>query len=185
MALIISAIRTILPLLGFIFLVQAHQAQAEEIYIGAAFNGVNTPFSLDIDEQGANIILGVRGNPETGLEKLGSPSLYIFIALNDGEDTSFVAGGLSWHIDIAKKLYFRPAIGIALQGRTAPRFRLSDRRRTDLGSALLFEPELILGYEISNRLSVELTWQHISHATIFSGQNPGIDIMGARLAFKL
>lgn len=185
MAIFISAIRKIFLWLGFIFLLQAHQVHAEEIYAGAAFNGVNTPFSLDIDEEGANIILGVRGNPEKGLERLGSPSLYIFVAVNDGDDTSFVAGGLSWHIDIAKKLYFRPGIGIALQGRTAERFRLSDGRRTDLGSAVLFEPELILGYEISDKISAEITWQHISHATIFSGQNPGIDLMGARIAFKI
>lgn len=175
------------PLLGLaaIFLLQAHQAHAEEIYVGAAVNGVNTPFSLDIDEEGTNFILGVRGNPEKGLKKIGSPSLYIFAAVNDGGGTSFVAGGLSWHIDLAQKIYFRPGIGIALQGRTAQRFRLSDNRRTDLGSAILFEPELILGYELSDKISAELTWQHISHATLFSGQNPGVDMMGARIAFKL
>ncbi len=185
MALSPFVFRKLILWLAAIFLLQGHQAHAEEIYAGAAINGVNTPFSFDIDEQGTNIILGVRGNPEKGLEKIGSPSLYIFVAINDSDDTSFVAGGLSWHIDIAKKLYFRPGIGIALQGRTAQRFRLSDGRRTDLGSAILFEPELILGYEISDKISAELTWQHISHATLFSRQNPGIDIMGARIAFKI
>lgn len=166
------------------FLASTSQANAEEIFIGAAVNGVNTPFSLDIDEEGRNFILGVRGNPEKGLERIGSPSLYIFVAANDSSDTSFVAGGLSWHIDLADKLYFRPGIGIALQSRTAQRFRLGDNRRTDLGSAVLFEPELVLGYEVSEKISAELTWQHISHARLFSGQNPGIDLMGARIAFK-
>lgn len=171
--------------LALAFMTQATSAYAEEIYVGAAVNGVNTPFSADIDEEGTNFILGVRGNPEKGLKKIGSPSLYIFAAVNDSGSTSFVAGGLSWHIDLAQKIYFRPGIGIALQGRTAQRFRISDNRRSDLGSAILFEPELVLGYELSDKISAELTWQHISHATLFSGQNPGIDIMGARIAFKL
>jgi len=160
------------------------QLDAEELFVGASFNGVNTPFSFDVDEDGTNIQIGVRGNPEKALQKIGSPSLYIFVSINDGDDTDFIAGGLSWHIDLADNLYFRPGIGIALQSRTTERFRLFDGTRIDLGSAVLFEPELILGYELSDKVSIEATWQHISHARIFDGQNPGVDLMGARLAFK-
>ena len=166
------------------FFLYPAQACAEEVFVGANVNGVDTPFSAEVDEGGINIQIGIRGEPEKALESIGSPSLYVLASINRSGDTSFVAGGLSWHIDVANKLYFRPGIGIALQGRTAQRFRLSDGRRTDLGSAVLFEPELVLGYEVSEKLSVELTWLHVSHARIFGRQNPGIDMMGARLAFK-
>ena len=58
--------------------------------------------------------------------------------------------------------------------------------RTDLGSRVLFEPEIALGVDLSPRWSVEASWVHISNARIFnSKQNPGIDTMGVRLNFAL
>ena len=178
-------IKNIYSLISLIALaLSVSPAQAEEVFVGGAVNGVDTPFSLDVDERGANIQIGMRGNPEKALKAIGSPSLYAFVSLNTEDGTDFIAGGLSWHINLAKKLYVRPGIGIALQGRTAERFRLSDGERLDLGSAVLFEPELILGFELSKNIAAEATWVHISHARLFGGQNPGIDMMGARLVFK-
>jgi hypothetical protein len=34
-------------------------------------------------------------------------------------------------------------------------------------------------------MSIEASWVHMSHATLFSEQNPGIDNLGVRFAFKL
>jgi hypothetical protein len=34
-------------------------------------------------------------------------------------------------------------------------------------------------------MSVEASWVHMSHATLFSRQNPGIDNLGVRLNLKL
>lgn len=160
------------------------QASAEEIFVGANINGIETPFSADVDEDGVNIQFGIRGEPEKILSFIGSPSLYALASINTQEDTSFIAGGISWHFDLINKVYFRPGIGIAVQDRSGERFRASDGLRIDLGSTVLFEPELVLGLEASKKVSVELTWLHVSHAHIFDRQNPGIDMMGARLAFK-
>ena len=49
----------------------------------------------------------------------------------------------------------------------------------------LFEPEFGLGVQASDRLSVEASWVHLSHAQLFSRQNPGIDTIGLRLNLKL
>jgi hypothetical protein len=39
---------------------------------------------------------------------------------------------------------------------------------------------------LSDTISLEASWVHISHARLFnSRQNPGIDMMGARLVFAL
>ena len=55
-------------------------------------------------------------------------------------------------------------------------------RDRGLGSRVLFEPELALGWRASERLAVEARWMHISHAQLFDGkQNPGFDMMGLRL----
>jgi lipid A 3-O-deacylase len=58
-------------------------------------------------------------------------------------------------------------------------------RRVDLGSRILFEPEISVGYRVSRRVSAEAAWTHISNAQLFSKQNPGLDMMGVRLAFAL
>ena len=57
--------------------------------------------------------------------------------------------------------------------------------RTDLGSRILFEPELGLGYRISDRVAIEAAWVHVSHAQLLSRQNPGMDSIGLRLSFRL
>jgi hypothetical protein len=46
---------------------------------------------------------------------------------------------------------------------------------------VLFEPELGIGAQVTDRLSVEASWVHMSHARLFSRQNPGIDNLGVRL----
>jgi hypothetical protein len=62
----------------------------------------------------------------------------------------------------------------------------SDGVRQDLGSRLVFEPELAIGYRLAPRISVEAALVHRSHAGLFnSRQNPGMDSLGLRLTFKL
>jgi len=51
---------------------------------------------------------------------------------------------------------------------------------------VLFEPEIALGYRIDERFSIEASWMHISQGQLFNGrQNPGIDMIGARLNYRL
>ena len=59
-------------------------------------------------------------------------------------------------------------------------------RHTELGSRVLFAPEIGIGAQVSDKLSVEASWVHISHAQLFNGaQNPGIDMMGLRVNWTL
>ena len=81
------------------------------------------------------------------------------------------------------QVYIRPGIGIAVHTGSA-----GNRNRSDkiaFGSRILFEPELAIGARISDRASLEASWIHMSHAQIFSRQNPGIDNFGLRLNLKL
>ena len=63
--------------------------------------------------------------------------------------------------------------------------RVNQPDRLAFGSRILFEPELAVGYAIASRTSIEASWVHMSHATLFSRQNPGIDNFGVRLNLKL
>ena len=55
-----------------------------------------------------------------------------------------------------------------------PDRRVSERtgNRTDLGSRVLFEPEIAVGIDVSARLSVEASWVHISTRSCSSRRNP-------------
>jgi lipid A 3-O-deacylase len=165
-----------------IIMISAAPAHAGEVFVGVAAHEVNTPFTLKTREQGADIQFGYRGGRIDALKIIGAPSPYIFGSLNTSGDTSFAAAGLSWKI--GKTLYFRPAIGLALHDGRIPRAGPAGRR-IDLGSRVLFEPELGLGYQLSKSVSIEASWAHISNARVLSKQNPGIDMVGVRANLRL
>lgn len=165
-------------LLPLAMLAFAVPAQAGELFGGIHKHAVDTPLSLSGgDEDGVDLSLGYRfaGLGRTGLQP------YAFAALNTAGDTSYAAAGLSYKY--GRTLYVRPGLGIAVHNGSARKFTTG--KDIDFGSRVLFEPELGVGYQANERLSVEASWVHMSHATIFSGQNPGIDNIGLRVNLKL
>ena len=160
----------------------ATTANANEVWLGATKHGVDTPFTLKTAEGGADIQGGWRGDKIEGLSFIGKPSPYLLASLSVDGETSFAAIGLSWKI--GDKVYVRPGIGLAIHDGKIPRV-LPGRGRVDLGSRILFEPEIALGVKLNDKLFAEASWVHISNAQILSGQNPGLDVIGARLVLKL
>lgn len=156
-------------------------AQGAELFGGILAHDVDSPLTKGGFEAGADIQIGLRGGRIRGLDFLGSPSPYAFVSIATGGDTHFAAGGLSWRI--GGRLYVRPGLGLAVHTRDDD--GVLNGRRTDLGSRILFEPELGLGYRISEDVSIEASWVHISHAQLLSRQNPGMDSIGLRLSVRL
>ena len=151
---------------------------AQEVYGGVYVHAVDTPFTFDTNEGGTDVQGGLRFN-EIGA--LGGMQPYVFGSVNLSGDTSFVGAGVSWKAEMGK-VYLRPGVGLVVHD--APELRVDPATgiRTDLGSRVLFEPEIALGYDISDRFSIEASWVHISNARLFnSEQNPGIDTMGVRV----
>jgi lipid A 3-O-deacylase len=81
------------------------------------------------------------------------------------------------------QVYVRPGIGLAVHNGSAGNFNRTDR--IAFGSRVLFEPELGIGARLSERVTAEASIVHMSHATLFGRQNPGIDNIGVRLNFGL
>ncbi len=162
----------------------ATPAIAGEVFGGLAVHEVNTPFTLKTQESGIDLQIGYRGERLKALRVLGSPQPYAFASINSAGDTSFAAAGLSWTLG-KKSFYLRPAIGIAIHNGRIPRFDAARRQRLDLGSRVLFEPEIGIGYRATKTLSVEANWSHVSHAQIFGPQNPGLDMIGIRVGVKI
>ena len=153
-------------------------AMAQEVYGGVYAHGVETPFTFDTNEGGIDVQTGVRFGP---IEGLADVQPYVFGSVNLHGDTSFVGAGVSWKAELGP-VYLRPGVGLVIHDGPELRVDPADGYRTDLGSRILFEPEIAVGVDLDESWSVEASWVHISNARLFnSEQNPGIDMMGLRV----
>ena len=152
-------------------------AHAGELFGGLYVHDVKLPTDKAGLEGGMDVQLGYRGG------RIGGTPLqpYIFGALNTAGETSYAAVGIS--AKFGKRVYVRPGIGLAIHnGSTSDYYR---RDKNAFGSRILFEPELAVGAQVNDRLTLEASWVHMSHATLFSRENPGIDNLGVRLSLAL
>jgi lipid A 3-O-deacylase len=152
-------------------------AGAAELFGGAYVHDVDTPLTKSGIEGGVDLMLGLRGG------RIGATPLqpYGFVAVNSSGETSYGAIGLSAKFGDA--IYVRPGVGLAVHTGSDGKFQQEDK--IAFGSRILFEPEIAVGARLNDRLSLEASWVHMSHATLFSRQNPGIDNFGVRLNLKL
>ena len=152
-------------------------AQAGELFGGVYVHDVKLPTDLSGIERGLDLQVGYRGGDiaHTPLQP------YIFGALNTAGQTSYAAVGLS--AKFGSSIYVRPGLGIAIHNGSAGKFFNPDK--IAFGSRVLFEPEIAVGTRINDRLSIEASWIHMSHAQLFGGENPGIDNLGVRLNLAL
>ena len=166
------------------FMLAMPAAHADEAFVGLYAHAVDTPLTLRTDEGGTDVELGYRFEPLEQLRFLGKPSPYLIGSLNTQGDTSFIGGGLSWKLGRGP-IYVRPEIGIVVHD--GPSLKLAPSgRHLELGSRVLFEPAIGVGTRLGKRGSIEASWVHISQGRIFNyEQNPGVDMWGARLNWKL
>lgn len=152
-------------------------------------------------EGGADIHLGYRTNRIERLDWLGKPQVHAMVSINTNNTSNFAAVGFNWKVELGQPggFYLRPGIGLAytdgkagLPPANAPNLTPEERdRRTwlyynriDFGSKVLFEPELALGYQVNDKVSVELSYTHLSNGQIFhQGKNQGLDDAGVRLVY--
>jgi lipid A 3-O-deacylase len=162
-------------------LLAAEPARADDIFTGLLAHDVDTPLSDAGFEDGADLQIGWRSARIAPLGAIGAPSAHVYGSVATGGGTHFAAAGLSWRI--GGRLFARPGVGLAVHSRSS--HGVANGFRTDLGSRILFAPELGVGYQLSERVSLEATWVHLSHGQLFSRQNPGMDSLGVRLSYRL
>jgi hypothetical protein len=153
----------------------AAPAFAGEIFGGLYIQDIKSPLTQSNLEGGADLQIGWRGEgiARTPLQP------YAFAAINTAGNTNYGAVGLSARF--GEKLYIRPGLGIAVHTGSAGNFQRTDK--IAFGSRILFAPELGIGAQVNERVSVEASWVHMSHAQLFGRQNPGIDNVGVRVNF--
>jgi hypothetical protein len=160
-----------------VLIATATPAFAGELFGGIYSHDVKLPTDLSGIEKGADFMVGYRGGRIAGTPL----QPYVFGALNSAGDTSYAAVGLS--AKFGRRIYIRPGVGLALHNGSASKYYRTDE--VAFGSRILFEPEVAVGTRINDRLSIEASWVHMSHAQLFGGENPGIDNLGLRLNLKL
>jgi lipid A 3-O-deacylase len=160
-------------------LVAATPAQASEIFGGLFVHDVDTFLTLSGVEDGFDAQLGWRGG------RIGGTPLqpYVFVSAHSKGQTHFAAAGLS--AKFGDSIFIRPGLGIAVHTGNAGDFQDPTNDEVELGSRILFEPELGIGARINERLSIEASWVHLSQGQLFGRQNPGMDNLGVRLTVEL
>jgi len=163
----------------------APAARAQEAFAGVYAHGVDTPLTLHTGEKGIDLVLGCRLPSIEALRAIGRPAPYLIGSLNARGDTSFAGAGVSWTFGKGR-VFVRPAVALVVHDGPAYRVDQQTEQRTDLGSRVLFEPELAIGYRLNEATAIEASWMHVSQGRLFnSQQNPGIDMMGLRLTRRL
>ena len=190
---------TLLMALTVAAMTGAGAARAGEVFLGAYAHDVDDGISYGKFEGGAQIVGGARTTALDELKFLGKPRVHLLVGVNTAGDTNYAATGLSWRFHLSERFYVQPGIGVAIQdgpvnlpSPDAPGLtpeerlkRLTDRRtKLDLGSRVLFEPELSIGWKATPRLSVELSWIHMSHAKLADNYNPGVGDVGVRFLYR-
>ena len=177
----------------------AGPAAAGEVFTGVYAHDVDDGISYGQFEDGAQIVVGARTTSLDELAFLGKPRVHLLAGVNTSGGTNYVATGLAWRFNVSERVYIQPGIGVAVHdGRVnlpspdepglTPEERLKRLRdfqtKLDLGSRVLFEPELSIGWKATRRLSVELSWIHVSHAKLADDYNPGLGDVGVRLLYR-
>jgi len=177
----------------------AGPAAAGEVFAGVYAHDVDDGISYGQFEDGAQVVVGARTTSLDELAFLGKPRVHLLAGVNTSGGTNYVATGLAWRFNVSERVYIQPGIGVAVHdGRVnlpspdepglTPDERLKRLRdfqtKLDLGSRVLFEPELSIGWKATRRLSVELSWIHVSHAKLADDYNPGLGDVGVRLLYR-
>jgi len=159
----------------------AAPASAAELFGGLTAHDIDSPLNKGGQEGGVDVQAGIRGGRIKALKFVGSPQPYAFVSISASGGTNLAAAGLSWKI--GGRVFVRPGLGLAIHDRSSN--VVYGNLRGDLGSRILFEPELALGIALSERMTAEAVWVHVSNGGIFDRQNPGMDNVGIRLSYRL
>lgn len=189
--------------------VATESVQAGEVYGGVYKHDMSfvrdlTGSEEKIYETGEDFELGWRSEKIESWDYLKHPSIYIQTQINDSGNTNQVSVGLTWKATPFQddRIYLRPGFGIATHdGRlTIPdpaepgitptehdrRVALALEPKNEYGSRVLWNMQFGVGYDLSDSSSIEINWNHISHAFMplpkeaKGDSNQGQDNLGLR-----
>ena len=161
----------------------APAAGASEAWLGVFGHDLPVGVADCCFEHGADLQPGLRTGPLVAAPPFGDLRLYALGSANTAGGVPFAAAGAAWRFPIGRTgLYLQPGLGAAVQFGSDAKYQVRPDRLY-LGSRVLFEPELSLGWRVDRRWAVEATYLHLSHAQLAGRQNPGLDDVGMRAVY--
>jgi hypothetical protein len=158
-------------------------AAAQEAWLGLFGHGVPVGVADCCFEHGADIQAGLRSGPLVAVPGFGGLRLYALGSANVSGGVPFAAAGAAWRFPIGDTgVYVQPGLGATVQFGSDAKYQLRPDRLY-LGSRVLFEPELSVGWRLDRRWALEATYLHLSHAQLAGRQNPGLDDVGVRAVY--
>jgi len=121
------------------------------------------------------------GTQSNVLKALLNPRPLIGGLLNlDDNGTDYVNAGLSWHSGISKNYFVEFGFGGAWNnGR-----RRETANRESLGSRWLFNESAAIGYNASEKVTLVIQWEHLSHGGLAGSLNQGLTNLSLRIGLR-
>jgi lipid A 3-O-deacylase len=95
--------------------------------------------------------------------------------------TSHAYIDVRWQYETVSGVFFAFGVGGAVHdGNVGP----EDPDRKPLGSRVLFHIPVEVGFRFDEHNSASLYWEHMSHAGLADGENPGMDLIGIRYGYR-
>ena len=121
------------------------------------------------------------------LKKVWSPKPIIGLTQNSSGGSSLYYGGITWDANITKNWFVTGTTGIAYtnglkklpQGQVA-----TGDKKIQFGSQWLHRGAIELGWNFYGNDTISLMFSHVSHASMLSDKNHGMDEFGIRYGYR-
>jgi lipid A 3-O-deacylase len=120
-------------------------------------------------------------SPNVWLGSLFAPRFDAGVMLNTLGLTSYAFAGLNWRTPPVYPVFLEVGLGGAVNNSTDDPH---DMTRTDLGCPVTFRESGGLGWQITDRVDLVGSVEHISHANLCNRINPGLTSVGLRLGYR-
>lgn len=154
----------------------------QELRVGAfAHNPVhNEDAPVDLSLETISSPLGLANFSNPYVNWFLNPRINFGAMINVEGKTSYAFGGFNWHLPLYGPVFFEGEFG----GEVNDGVRAVTPDRVDLGCVATFRESGGFGVQISPKVDVILSVEHISHAGLCGKQNPGITDFGFRVGYK-
>ena len=122
-----------------------------------------------------------KGSQSNVLKSFFNPRPIVGGLLNlDDNGTDYVNAGLSWHFDISKSYFVEFGFGGAWNNG----LRRETATREEIGSRWLFNESAALGYNATEKVTLVVQWEHLSHGGLAGSMNRGLTNLSARIGIR-
>ena len=126
-------------------------------------------------------------NSPSFLRKTLSPKPVLGLTQTSTGGSSLYYGGLAWNFKLTNKWFFTGTTGIAYTNglKKLPKGNVANGdKKIEFGSQWLHRGAVEVGWNFYGKDTISLMFSHVSHASILSDKNHGMDEFGIRYGYR-